>query len=115
MAGDFVSRLYKYKVRSCLSGFREGPDALKSLQHVRTSWVRIDPQLALAAQENKAEAARLKQIVTQASSAGAASLVPEVANAAMLATLWQTGASYILGPYLQLPREQMNYEFAEIA
>lgn len=57
----------------------------------------------------------LKAIVSQAKEQEMESIIPDVGNAGALATLWQVGAHYIQGSYLQLPEPRMNYEFTEIA
>jgi EAL domain-containing protein (putative c-di-GMP-specific phosphodiesterase class I) len=41
--------------------------------------------------------------------------VPFVENASVLATLWQVGADFIQGHYLQAPSREMDYEFSDIA
>jgi EAL domain-containing protein (putative c-di-GMP-specific phosphodiesterase class I) len=41
--------------------------------------------------------------------------VPGVSQAADMAKLWQYGAAFIQGEYLQEPSPDMNYEFTDIA
>jgi PAS domain S-box-containing protein len=115
LAADFLERLGKYKVCGCISHLGVTPDAIKSIQHLKPRWVKVDPSLALAGQKDKEAADRLKELITQTSTSNSAALVPEVTNAATLASLWQAGASYIQGAYLQMPGPDLDYEFAEIA
>jgi EAL domain-containing protein (putative c-di-GMP-specific phosphodiesterase class I) len=39
-------------------------------------------------------------------------IVPLVENATMLSILWQAGACFIQGHYVQTPSPHMNYDFS---
>ena len=43
---------------------------------------------------------------------GKLTVVPMVENANILSTLWQAGANYIQGYYLQEPSTEMDYDFS---
>ena len=45
-------------------------------------------------------------------SLGKFTIVPMVESAAQLTALWQAGANYIQGHYLQEPRTEMDYDFS---
>jgi EAL domain-containing protein (putative c-di-GMP-specific phosphodiesterase class I) len=43
---------------------------------------------------------------------GKLTVIPMVESATVLSALWQAGANYIQGHYLQEPSTEMNYDFA---
>lgn len=43
---------------------------------------------------------------------GKLTIVPMVENTAQLTALWQCGANYIQGYYLQEPHPEMDYDFS---
>ena len=55
----------------------------------------------------------LKELIANLTAAGKKSIVPMVENATMMATLWQSGAHFIQGHYLQAPTPNMNFQFGD--
>lgn len=93
---------------------RSGSDPLKTLKHVKTNFVKVDGDYIMGLQENNSDPQVLKALISSINEQEAMSIVPEVENASILATLWQVGVNYIQGNYLQGPSDKMNYEFTEI-
>lgn len=93
---------------------RSGSDPLKTLKHVKTNFVKVDGDYIMGLQENNGDPQVLKALISSINEQEAMSIVPEVENASILATLWQVGVNYIQGTYLQGPSDKMNYEFTEI-
>ena len=54
----------------------------------------------------------LKSLIAGLHAQAKLTVVPKVDNAGMLSTLWQSGANYVQGLYLQGPSPRMDYEFA---
>jgi EAL domain-containing protein (putative c-di-GMP-specific phosphodiesterase class I) len=90
-------------------------DSSKVLEHLTPGMIKISEQAVELAQSDDKGRHSLKLLLNEASQAEAATIVPNVCNAATLATLWQLGAAFIQGSYLQDPAPAMDYEFAEIA
>ena len=63
----------------------------------------------------KMPACGLSHVSTITNGMDVKTIVPFVENASVLATLWQVGADFIQGHYLQAPSAEMNYEFSDIA
>ena len=59
--------------------------------------------------EERVEA--VTELISQLQERGKLTIVPMVENANILSTLWQAGANYIQGHYLQEPTNQMSYDF----
>jgi PAS domain S-box-containing protein len=85
------------------------------LQHVSARMLKLNQSIVADGQTDAEQRQRLQQLLQEATKSGAATIVPNVCSASILATLWQLGASFIQGDYLQQPSTTMEYEFAEIA
>ena len=53
----------------------------------------------------------LNQLIRQLQAKGKFTIVPMVESAVVLSTIWQAGANYIQGHYLQEPSREMDYDF----
>lgn len=113
-ARQFVDAVRQLGCRLSLAGFGRALDPLKTLKSVPVDMVQLDSSFSRDLQ-NGGDAAPLKALVSEISVQEMKVIIPFVENAAVLATLWQVGADYIQGHYLQPPGREMNYEFADIA
>lgn len=100
--------------RFSLADFGTGDNAIALLDRVPADMVQLDASLCRALQ-SRADTEAVKVLMAKASERGAKVIVTEVENAAALATLWQVGADFIQGNYLQPPTPTMDYEFTDIA
>lgn len=107
--------LKKLGCNTCLDAIDTARDREKLLEHVAPSIVKVSEKAVIDAQKDEKGRHTLKQVLNDSSQAEAGTIVPNVCSAATLATLWQLGAAFIQGPYLQDPAPIMEYEFAEIA
>ena len=89
-------------------------DPFKTLTHLTSvSHVKIDGSFSTDIQKKNEDPKALKDLIKQLNDAGKKSVVPFVENATMMATLWQAGAHFIQGHYLQAPSKDMNFQFTE--
>ena len=103
-----IGALRGAKFRVSIGEFGCDEDPFKVLQHLALDLVKFHSDLS-------ADSARLKTLINDAKENQIQTVVPEVDNASMLASMWQMGTHYIQGSYLQLPSTEMNFEFAELA
>jgi EAL domain-containing protein (putative c-di-GMP-specific phosphodiesterase class I) len=54
----------------------------------------------------------ISEMIRKLQAAGKLTIVPMVESATVLSALWQAGANYIQGHYLQEPSTQMDYDFS---
>lgn len=111
----FFAALKKLGCNTGLRDFDTAVDSEKVLEHIAPGMIKISAHAVELAQNEDKGRHKLKQLLNQATQAEAATVVPNVCTAATLATLWQLGAAFIQGSYLQDPAPAMEYEFAEIA
>lgn len=107
---EFAEGLKKLHCQVALSRFGLVEDPYELLNHVPVNLVKIDG--SLAAMETDADRERITNLIRKLQSIGKLTLVPMVENANMLSTLWQAGANYIQGHYLQEPIAEMSYDFS---
>ena len=55
---------------------------------------------------------QVTDMIQQLQGGGKLTIVPMVESANVLSALWQAGANYIQGHYLQQPSTSMNYDFS---
>jgi len=82
-----------------------------TLKHMNVDFVKVDGSYVqeLAKAENQEN---LKTLMASLHAQAKLTIVPMVESASALATLWQAGANYIQGHYLQGPSQAMDYDFA---
>jgi diguanylate cyclase (GGDEF)-like protein/PAS domain S-box-containing protein len=89
-------------------------DPFKTLSHLTSvSFIKIDGSFSSDIQKKNEDPKALKALVSKLTEAGKKTIVPFVENATLMATLWQSGAHYIQGHYIQGPSESMNFQFSD--
>ena len=82
-----------------------------TLKHMNVDFVKVDGSYVqdLNSADNQEN---LKTLMASLHAQAKLTIVPMVESASALATLWQAGANYIQGRYLQGPSQAMDYDFA---
>lgn len=111
---QFINAIRELGCRFSLSGFGVQEQPLNLLEQAPVNLIKLDGSLCKALL-GKGEQESVKALVTGASERDIKVVVSQVENAAALATLWQVGADFIQGDYLQAPTREMSYEFTDIA
>lgn len=106
---EFAEGLKKLHCRTSLSRFGLVDDPYETLNHIPVDMVKLDGSLI---KEDADASEVLSTMIRKLQSIGKLTLVPMVENANMLSTLWQAGANYIQGHYLQEPVAEMSYDFS---
>ncbi len=107
---EFAEGLKKLHCQLSLSRFGLVEDPYELLNHVPVNMVKLDGTLSTMDTDEQRE--RMSNMIRKLQSIGKLTLVPMVENANMLSTLWQAGANYIQGHYLQEPVAEMSYDFS---
>jgi diguanylate cyclase (GGDEF)-like protein/PAS domain S-box-containing protein len=89
-------------------------DPFKTLAHLsNVSLVKVDGSFSIDIQKKSEDSKALKALVKQLGESEKKAIIPFVENATMMALLWQTGAHFIQGNYLQAPAREMNFQFSD--
>ena len=109
---EFIEGLRSMYCRASLSRFGLIEDPFETLRHLPVDMVKLDGSYIenMGIAEGKSEA--LIDCIEKLQGAGKLTVVPMVENANALSTLWQAGANYIQGHYLQEPSTEMDYDFS---
>jgi EAL domain-containing protein (putative c-di-GMP-specific phosphodiesterase class I)/GGDEF domain-containing protein len=113
-AKTFIEAIRQLGCRISFSSFGHSLDPLKTLKSIGADFVQLDASFTRDLQ-NGGGMQGLRELVSQISASNVRVVIPFVENASVLASLWQAGADFIQGHYLQPPSREMNYEFADIA
>ncbi|MGM8228438.1 EAL domain-containing protein [Cellvibrio sp. ARAG 10.3] len=110
-AKSFAEGLQKLKTFMSISNFGCSLNPFNTLKHVPASVIKIDGSFTMDIQNNKESPETLIHLIEQLHGENKITIVPFVENASVLSTLWQAGAHYIQGHYLQEPTQNMSYDF----
>lgn len=110
-AKAFAEGLQKLKTTLSISNFGCSLNPFNTLKHVPASIIKIDGSFTMDIQNNKESPETLIHLIEQLHGESKITIVPFVENASVLSTLWQAGAHYIQGHYLQEPTQNMSYDF----
>lgn len=113
-AKTFAEAIRQLGCRFAVSGFGRMAEPQKMLSSLPADMVQLDASFTRSLHTN-GDAQALKTLVAAVGAEAVKTIVPFVENASVLATLWQVGADFIQGHYLQAPSREMNYEFTDIA
>lgn len=103
--------LQKLKTQLSISNFGCSLNPFSALKHVPASMIKVDGSFTVDIQNNNANPETLINLIEQLHAENKITIVPFVENASVLSTLWQAGAHYIQGHYLQEPTQNMSYDF----
>ena len=110
-AKNFSEGLEKLKTSFAISNFGCSLNPFNTLAHVPATMIKVDGSFTTDIQNNNESPETLIQLIEKLNGESKITLVPFVENTSVLSTLWQAGAHYIQGHYLQEPSHGMTYDF----
>jgi multidomain signaling protein FimX len=111
-AREFVQGLKAMHCRTSLSHFGSIENPFETLRHVPVDFVKLDGSHVRLLDGNPERREALTEMIKELQQHGKLTVIPMVESATVLSALWQAGANYIQGHYLQEPSPEMNYDFA---
>ncbi len=109
---EFVEGLKNMHCRSSLSRFGLAAEPFEILRHIPVDFVKLDGSHIESLAENPDLKDEVTGMIQQLQGGGKLTIVPMVESANVLSALWQAGANYIQGHYLQQPSTSMDYDFS---
>jgi EAL domain-containing protein (putative c-di-GMP-specific phosphodiesterase class I)/PAS domain-containing protein/GGDEF domain-containing protein len=109
---EFIEGLRNMHCRASLSRFGLIEDPFETLRHLQVDMVKLDGSCISSIDGDEEKSAELIENIKKLQGSGKLTVVPMVENANVLSTLWQAGANYIQGHYMQEPSTDMNYDFS---
>ncbi len=96
-----------------VTSFSEQASSLQLLKHIHPHFVHFKNSLTpLLSDDGIFDA--IKVLLEKLEASNVSTILSNVRGTAEMASLWQIGASYMTGSYLQEPDSKMAYEFAEL-
>lgn len=111
-AKTFSDGLSKMKTQFSISNFGCSLNPFNTIKHIAAGFIKIDGSFTTDIQSNNESPETLINLISKLHAENKITIVPFVENANVLSTLWQAGAHYIQGHYLQEPTHQMSYDFS---
>ena len=111
-AREFVQGLKAIHCRTSLRHFGTTDNPFEILRHVPVDFVKLDGSHVQSLDGNNDRRDKLTEMIRELQQHGKLTVIPMVESATVLSALWQAGANYIQGHYLQEPSPEMNYDFA---
>jgi EAL domain-containing protein (putative c-di-GMP-specific phosphodiesterase class I)/GGDEF domain-containing protein/PAS domain-containing protein len=109
---EFVEGLKQMHCRASLSRFGITADPFEVLSHIPAEFVKLDGDKVESMINDEDMRETITEMIRELQSSGKLTVVPMVESANVLSALWQAGANYIQGHYLQEPSTQMDYDFS---
>lgn len=97
--------------QTVLTDFGKTANSMLSLTHLPVDFVKISPSFVQALRKQEGVDV-LTDLLAQLKKEKFKTIVPFVETASILSILWQAGADYIQGYYLQRPMDNMGYDFS---
>lgn len=110
--GEFIDGLRNMHCRASLSRFGLIEEPFETLKHLPVDMVKLDGTNLDEIEDDASKSDALINTIKKLQATGKLTVVPMVENANVLSTLWQAGANYIQGHYLQEPSTDMDYDFS---
>ncbi len=112
LTGEFVEGLRAMHCRASLSRFGLSDHPWDVLEHVPVDFVKLDGSHIERIGDDSSDRQRVTGMLKTLQDNGKLTIVPMVESAGVLAALWQAGANYIQGHYLQGPTTEMDFDFS---
>ncbi len=103
--------LHQLGCRVALNHFGRAANPSNLLRHLSSDYLKVDGKYAKEIGTPEGLTA-LSELLASVHEQGKQTIVPFIESASMLASIWQAGASFIQGYYLQGPSPSMDYDFS---
>ena len=110
-AREFINGLKRMHCRTSLRHFGVTENPFETLKHVPVDFVKLDGKHVQDLDGSPDRKEKLTTMIKELQRHGKLTVIPMVESATVLSALWQAGANYIQGHYLQEPSTEMNYDF----
>jgi len=105
-----IHGLHALHCKTALTQFDGGIRQFALLKHLQTDFIKLNGILSQHLDEPENQE-NLKALLDKLKAQDKQCIVPFVETVGVLSLLWQAGAHYIQGYYLQAPNDSMNYDF----
>ncbi len=112
-AKQLMQNLKQLRCRTALGHFGTDPRSLEYLDQLRADFVKLAGSFVDKLSGGAKEEMMIKTVVQAAHDLGTLTIATFVQEASKMTTLWQCQVDYIVGFFLQVPDEDLSYNFDE--
>ena len=98
-----------------LEHFGKEENSFTLLKHIKVDFLKLDMDLVKNISTNAEKLEDLNTVCAQANELGVKTIVPFVEEAGSLSVIWQSGAHFIQGTFLQEADESMDFDFSSFS
>ncbi|MAT85287.1 MAG: ferrous iron transporter C [Gammaproteobacteria bacterium] len=109
---EFVEGLKGMHCRASLSRFGLRDNPMEMLDHIPVDFVKLDGSHIERLMDDPDLKDEITGMIRDLQGKGKLTIIPMVESAGVLSALWQAGANYIQGHYLQEPSTEMDFDFS---
>lgn len=110
-AKTVVDEFRKLNCRTAIENFGTEQNTYMSMDELNVDFVKVHSSLISNLAQSVENQEKVKEIASHARERGMQSIAAFVEDANSLAVLWQCGADFIQGHFLQQPETELSYEF----
>jgi EAL domain-containing protein (putative c-di-GMP-specific phosphodiesterase class I)/GGDEF domain-containing protein/PAS domain-containing protein len=111
-AQAFVQALRAMHCQASIARFGTSDAPFERLKNIAADYVKLDGRLIERMNTDPNGRERVADMLNRLQQLGKLSVIPKVETASMLAVLWQAGANFVQGDYLQVAGPEMNFDFS---
>jgi EAL domain-containing protein (putative c-di-GMP-specific phosphodiesterase class I) len=108
-------QLHQLGCQFSLEHFGREANAFALLKHINTDFLKLDSELVQNIATNAENLEKLTEVCTQANEATVKTIVPFIEEPGALSVIWQSGAHYIQGTFLQEPSTSLDFDFSSFS
>lgn len=112
-AATLLTGLLQLGARTALTHFGLSINPMAMLKKLAVNYVKIDGLLVEKTQKGAEAIQNLTSMIAGLKEEGQQVIVPHIETATIIPTLWQASVDLIQGHYVQAPRPDMTYQFAD--
>lgn len=110
-----VKQLHQLGCKFSFEHFGKEQNAFALLKHINVDFLKLDAALVKNISTNADKLAELSKVCTFANEANVQTIVPYIEAAGSLSVIWQSGAHFIQGFFLQEASESMDFDFSSFS
>ena len=104
-----IGAMQKAGYHISVRNFGMGEEPFKLVEHIKLDMVFIDKHFTALVEKGDTE--ELQVLTSKAKENETQTILPRVANASVMASIWSVGCDFLTGDFVQSPQTEMNYSF----
>lgn len=112
---ELIRQLHQLDCLLSFEHFGSEENAFTLLKHIKADLLKLDIKLVQNIATNPESLENLNIICSKANELGVKTMVPFVEEASSLSVIWQSGAHFIQGTFLQEASESLEFDFSNFA